>query len=415
MTSRPGVPTLLALTVTTVTVVAAVAVGVAAADGRPGTHTPAETPATPATVDRTAGLPGVRDVPGSSPAPLAAVVEGTVVGPDGDPIENATVRVPLAGEDVTTRTDAAGEFALDLSNRTVPESVTVVVTRLGYLPGTRLVGTDGSESVTVRLDRTGQRSVLVDGDLHHLGDGEYSGQINSQFQEGVEGEHLSATFRLNDVQAGATGATLRFALRGSQCGNPVSVNGQEVAALGTSDASGDVSNWSVEVNASVLRSGENTFAVEAGSCDPTDLDDFEISNVRLFLEGVPRDTESPTLTVEAPGSASPGDEVEFRVEAADDNRVQSMTVTLARGDETVLQRTVRGSEWAEELVLNDSGTYTLSVQAVDQSGNVREATATTSVGGGGILGFQPVHLAILVLLLLVVAVVVLRVGLRAGD
>jgi hypothetical protein len=267
-----------------------------------------------------------------------------------------------------------------------------LVQKRGYLPSSRIIDTTtATTGLGIELVSTGQRSVLVSEELHHLGDGNFEGQINSRFQESVEGGQLEAEFRLNRVQANAQKATLAFTTRGVQAGNEIRINGVDVGTTDLSDPDGSVSEQRITVDSSVLDSGVNSLSivsVEPGTSGaPGDIDDFEVSNVRLLLGGVPQDGTKPTLTIDAPSVVEPGTETRLAAIADDNNRIRTVTMTLNHRGEVVTREMTTDRRLTLPATLDAPGTYTLLAQAVDQSGNVRERSVDIevreAVGGGG--------------------------------
>lgn len=308
-------------------------------------------------------------------------VSGTVFGPNGYPIEGATVSVPLAEETYETTTGPNGRFELSPSGVTLPEKVVVVVREPGYLPATKLVETRTDGGVRFELSEGGQRSVVVDSGVTHLGDGDFGGAINSQFQTPVVGHETTSTFELNSVQATADGATLRFMARGVQEANEIFVNGDQVGTTDGTPSDGSAEEQTIRVPPSDLEAGENTLRVETDE-DPDDVfdvDDFEISNVQLVLEGVPRDREKPSVEISAPETVSLGASAALGIEATDNNRVAIATLTLRHDGDVVETRTAPRATLSVDTLFREPGTYTVSTQVTDQSGNVRTADRTFSV------------------------------------
>jgi hypothetical protein len=222
-------------------------------------------------------------------------IRGQVIDEDNEPIANATVRLPLTDDDITTQTDNQGEFVLDLSGRTTPDPVTVLVEKDGFV--VRSINVGVGESVEVEVQPTSEGIVQLSGEIHHLGDGNFDGDINSQFQEPVEGEAWETIFDLSAQQADATDASLVTTIRGAEFENPVFLNGDRIATFDTSDPSGNASELSVNVPSESLTKGSNRIRVQSGVNPdiPSDIDDFEISNIRLRLTLPSLSTFDPTV------------------------------------------------------------------------------------------------------------------------
>ena len=223
-------------------------------------------------------------------------VRGTVVETDGDPIEGANVRVPLSDGDIQTTTNAAGVFEIEFGDRTVPDTVTVIISAVGYATESVNVSTSGDE-VTVQLLRGDEDRVVISEEIHHLGDGRYSGSINSQFQEEVEGDEFETTFSLTDLQASSEQAELVYSIRGAQLDNEIRINGQTVAVTDISSEDGSASRSITNFDPSVLQSGTNNFKIIStiNPINSNDIDDFEISNIRINLSNYNKESFDPDI------------------------------------------------------------------------------------------------------------------------
>jgi plastocyanin len=222
-------------------------------------------------------------------------VRGTVVEDDGDPIEGANVRVPLSDGGIQTTTNAAGVFELEFGDRSVPNTVTVIISAVGYTTESVNVSTSGDE-VSVQLSRSDEDVVTISEDIHHLGDGFFSGTINSQFQEPVEGSEFETTFDLTTSQASAQEVKLVYTVRGAQEENEFLINGDLVGVTDISDQDGSASSQSIAIDPAAIQAGTNSFrAVSVATPALGDIDDFEISNIRLSLGGFSQSTFDPDI------------------------------------------------------------------------------------------------------------------------
>jgi len=123
-------------------------------------------------------------------------------------------------------------------------------------------------------------------DVHHLGNDEFSGRINSQFQVSAEGIRYRRTFTLahDQVPPMVDLAAIRILVRGVQNPNLIFVNGHKLPTrLDTSPSDGSFGEFIAVVPAELLREGENTFEIEDVKRQNTDIDDFEFVNPQLFL------------------------------------------------------------------------------------------------------------------------------------
>lgn len=211
-------------------------------------------------------------------------ISGQVVDADGDPIADATVRVPDPDEDRTTTTDDEGRYTIPSSTDESPDEVTVLVQKAGYASGSTIVSPGGSKDVELKPDDSSR--VPITTELHHLGDGEYDGEINANFQKPIEGPELTREFRLSQIQNDVSGAELVYTIRGAELNNEVSLNGVVLAEASSAPADGTASDQRLRVRPEILRVGTNTLEVRADANRQRDLDDFEIANIRLVLDGV---------------------------------------------------------------------------------------------------------------------------------
>ena len=239
---------------------------------------------------------------------------GIVLNQLHQPVSGATVTLTASGATYSAVTDAAGHFSITFDPTDLPTSLAAIITIPGYAPLAVNLNLGGSSSIdlgTLTMEPLGPALVLFDlaPALHHLGDGYFSGAINSLFQTNVEGASYSKTFSLTADQMTATGATITLLAKGLQCDNPLSVNGHLVAYLNSSPADGSFGTVTINVPKGNFVLGSNTFTIassstgSAGACTGTDLDDFEFTNGILRLTGVTTATTS-ALTVTKSGAGS---------------------------------------------------------------------------------------------------------------
>ena len=222
---------------------------------------------------------------------------GTVIAADSQaPIESARVQVQLIGDstfDAVIRdvTDESGAYALCVQSDLIPDNFLVAATREGYVPLTESVTQDGSSLQLIDLTLSPQTEdivvIEVDPIVHHLGDDNFNGQINGQFQRRSEGSLYQATFVLSDAQFAAQAAELVFYAKGVQADNPVSINEQLVGTIPQSPADGSFSEVTLDVpmalfdQASELQLIEIESVRSSSSFFSRDIDDFEFANLRL--------------------------------------------------------------------------------------------------------------------------------------
>lgn len=139
----------------------------------------------------------------------------------------------------------------------------------------------GGDDVAIECD-TCKEAVQISDGVHHLGDGVYSDRINCCFEEPVEGLLFQEEFGpLSECQTDASSAEIAYTHRGVQIANPILLNGQLISATPGSPEDGSTTVDRFSFDPTLLRTGTNLFEVITLLLQ--DLDDFEISDVRLEL------------------------------------------------------------------------------------------------------------------------------------
>ena len=127
--------------------------------------------------------------------------------------------------------------------------------------------------------------------MHHLGDDDFSGRINSQFQRDAEGSDITMTFNIppsmrtdlgrlsNDDQE----VTLTMMVKGVQLSHRLYINNRRLSErLEDSPSNGSFGEFRVSFPADYLKVGSNQFEIKATSRG-SDVDDFEFVNVKVEL------------------------------------------------------------------------------------------------------------------------------------
>ncbi|HZW08365.1 MAG TPA: carboxypeptidase regulatory-like domain-containing protein [Phycisphaerales bacterium] len=233
-------------------------------------------------------------MPKGAPAmlPVARVIAGVVVNDDtGAPIPGALVR--LDGEGDLIRSATVGEDGrFSLTPAELPEFAALTASADGYAPtaaniAERDVG-DGMW-IELRLEPASRFELALDPEprVHHLGNDQFTGSINSQFQVRSQGTRYTATFRLEaeQLERPIRVAELHLLVRGAQNHNPIFVNGEEVEAHVTdSPEDGSFGAFIARIPLEWLREGDNEIEIHATQREGTDIDDFEFVNPRLLLK-----------------------------------------------------------------------------------------------------------------------------------
>ncbi len=229
--------------------------------------------------------------------PVARVISGLVLDARTDqPIAEATVL--LDGDDRQIRettTSDDGRFAITPDQ--LPEFAALTASAEGYLSESvniaeADVGDDGA-SVTFRLNPRSRSIIALEDDpqVRHLGNDEFSGRINSQFQVDSEGLTYERTFVLapDQLPPVINMAAIRMMARGVQNPNLIFINGRELPTrLDESPGDGSFGEFIARVPADWLREGENTILIRAVKRANTDIDDFEFVNPQLYLRRAQR-------------------------------------------------------------------------------------------------------------------------------
>lgn len=240
---------------------------------------------------------------GSSDAPEnAARLDCSVAdAATGRGVADATVNYQGKSTAYTTQTNANGNCRIDIPGSEVEgvQYPAATVTKTGYEPQTILCAElkpGGTCNQNVNLIPLATNiSIPVGGDtVMHLGDNQYEGSSNSQFQKPSDGVEL--VFPIADwakqVQAsGVTKATVYLDAKGWQsdvCRNEIAISGD----AGTQSLPGGVSPsagyWAggrqvpFEFDVAQIGRLNAELKITSGPCrGTTDLDDFEINRIRV--------------------------------------------------------------------------------------------------------------------------------------
>ena len=161
------------------------------------------------------------------------------------PTESYPFELPLPGAGITivannqtfiatSNANGAYSLTLPLSVRDQTTNVIMQVTAAGYIPkGVPVDLVKGSQTVNVTLDPVGA-NVIVETNLHHLGDGVYSTTLNLGLQlSAAEGLTFTRNFTVtpNMLPPNFTEALLQITVNGAETSDTVRINGAVVARL----------------------------------------------------------------------------------------------------------------------------------------------------------------------------------------
>jgi len=220
----------------------------------------------------------------------------------GKPVADAKVTYQAGAAEFATKTDSGGSCELNL-----PASAAAGVAfpagsveKSGYEPQTilcrKLQGGDTCASDVRMIPLADNVSIPVGGGIvMHLGDDQFEGAANSQFQKATDGTEL--VFVIDDwaakVAAGCTKATVYLDAKGWQtgiCENLVALSGDVGTVTLPGGSSPSDGYWGggkqVPFEFAVAQIGMQRaqVRVSAGACNgTTDLDDFEINRLRVYF------------------------------------------------------------------------------------------------------------------------------------
>lgn len=205
------------------------------------------------------------------------------------PLANAQVRLDLEGTaDLTETTNDDGTFALGFDE--IPDNAALTAVHEGYTPGAiNIAQRDlrAGRRVVVRLRKIDPFVIVMEAqpEVHHLGNDEFSGSINSQFQRGSEGLVLELPFEMtrDHAQLRLRGAEVRVMVKGTQAPNPVRINGRQIATLAQSPRDGSFREQALTIPSGLLRLGRNVLEFESVARPGSDKDDYEFVNPRVVL------------------------------------------------------------------------------------------------------------------------------------
>jgi hypothetical protein len=243
---------------------------------------------------------GGGDLP-SVPSDVSRLDCEVVDSATGKPVSDATVNYQAKTTSYTTTTKADGSCQIEIPAAEVAgvPFPAATVSKPGYEPQTILceslrAGSGCDQEVTL-IPLADNISIPVGGDtVMHLGDDQFEGSVNSQFQKATDGSEL--LFPIEDwadqvKRAGVTTATVYLDAKGWQsdvCSNLIEIVGD----VGTASRPGGVSPsggyWAggrqvpFVFRISEIGLQQAQLRIVSGTCRGiTDLDDFEINRIRV--------------------------------------------------------------------------------------------------------------------------------------
>ncbi len=225
------------------------------------------------------------------PEDAIGTIRGSVVDLlTGGPLTEATVRLVLADRTpISVTTDGDGRYELFVPE--VPDFFALSASRGGYVPETKNVDAAMLNGRTLDLDfalrASTEEVVAIEPvpDVHHLGDNDFSGSINSQFQKESEGDRYAETFELKATQLPPyyNRAEIRMLAKGVQRAHRIVINGVTLdQRLEDAPDDGSFGAYEAAFDPSNLRAGTNRLEVIAKPSS-SDIDDFEFVNIQIRL------------------------------------------------------------------------------------------------------------------------------------
>jgi Bacterial Ig-like domain (group 3) len=304
------------------------------------------------------GSPNIVSLSGSASVVYGATVTfgGLVVNQTQQALAGALVTLTMSGITHSATTDAFGHFSIAFDKTGLPSTLAYLVSKAGYAPlasGLDLLNGSSLYVGTLVMEPLTPSLVVLDlaPGLHHVGDDYFTGIANSAFQMNTEGLYYDRAFTLTMDQVVATGGSITLFVKGAQCNNPFSINGQVLTYLNGSPSDGTFGTKLISIPMSRLVLGQNTLTIASTNTGCNSYDDFEFTNVILRLSGMALSLKSTTLL-----SASPAGPVVL-------------------GQVTTLTAQVNGSSGTPtgNIIFRDGGTP-LSTAPLNESGGATYAT-----------------------------------------
>ncbi|MCH7792585.1 MAG: hypothetical protein IID31_09940 [Planctomycetes bacterium] len=226
----------------------------------------------------------------------SGLITGVVLDDEsGLPIPLASVRLDLPDAEPLVAI-AGPDGVFEIYAPELPTHVAVSASSSGYIPSSvNIPAVEIKDRVLeheFRLAPIRENVVAIEEDpeVHHLGNDDFSGSINSQFQKHAEGLIFERSFELTRFQVPphVGRAQIQLLAKGTQADNPIWINDHLLREpLTDSPRDGSFGEFTARFPARWLRVGRNTIRIQSvrGS---NDLDDFEFVNIRIRLDASSR-------------------------------------------------------------------------------------------------------------------------------
>lgn len=207
---------------------------------------------------------------------------GNIIDNDHSALSNVKITLQLPDKNITSITNSNGDYDLNIDKK-INFPVLITASKEGYLPES--VNIYKKDNLTQYkknfiLSKQAGNVVVIDKDLHHLGDDSYTGAINSQFQANAEGTIYKKDFNLtSDFINSHSNVKLSIYVKGAQYKNPIYINGNSIGYLDKSPNDGSFGKYSISISSNYLKDNN---VLEIKSKYDSDYDDFEFANIQLI-------------------------------------------------------------------------------------------------------------------------------------
>lgn len=225
------------------------------------------------------------------------VIAGIASDAAGLPLKDVTARIIAADLAYTNVSGADGFYLLRVPKATLPQTFVYSLYRsiAPQIVPRSLSGKQSGYYMTSapKLDAISASYVVVEIEpiVHHIGDSNFGGTVNSQFQRAAaEGTQFAKTFSVTAASLAFAKAELSFLAKGVECEDEILINNKSLGVLPRSPADGSYTEightfapksiLTVGTNTVIVRSSKNCVAAGGGT---NDFDDFEFENVLIHF------------------------------------------------------------------------------------------------------------------------------------
>lgn len=306
------------------------------------------------------------------------LISGMVQNDDGEGLAGINVKLEYLadGEEksVTVVTDDLGNYGLAIDKihfDDTPEAIYLIYAyHEGYRPSTRALKIDSEDlyqiNFTINPIQPNEVILEIEPQLHHLGDDNYSGSVNSQFQKNTEGIDFSRFFEISSsLYSSFENATLTFEAKGIQIGGNLRIN-DVYYSLPSSPSGGGYETYTITLAKDAYHSGNNELSMFSEANVFGDNDDFEFSNIVLTFNE--RDTDK--------------DGYLDRLDTDDDNDGMSDVWELANGLDPQNANDARSDADGDNVVNIDEYRASTDPQLADTDGDGINDNLDQVVGSG---------------------------------